>query len=497
MTETRTNQDNANHEESPYSLEEHRHRYVATNTVDNLGASTTSVNLGNENINEGASQNRHEQEDGEDGESLVRHGSRSVSDENIDRIEADDDDDEEEEGGNTTSTRRNSGIDSASRRRRVLLGVLFRILMNRRNDTNENDDDENENTSVAARLPDQPLRFLSEEEAHTLQATCRICFEGSSAAENPLLSPCNCSGGSQWIHRACLRRWQQLCRTDNRLCDVCQCRYSLRPPRPRNDYQPGNILVYMDRTNGNSTFSKSMVMILHHTPTRSTMGFIINAPIQPQYEIDGLDTPNCFDEVLWRRGGPVCGGRLGCVRYIIGHTLPLSAQDDGSESNENEDAAPGGIVIGDQYVSRSVLPSRDPTLQFVYNRDDSSSPATFEDCDLQAVLQNLANQRRRSTTDVTSTTPTRLFLFVGYSQWGRGQLCREISRGSWGVCEDGSLDDLTRPLNANYYDELVSNTMITTGGDNQNQQYQDDTTSNSGGRSRRLLVGSQLIYENE
>lgn len=43
---------------------------------------------------------------------------------------------------------------------------------------------------------------------------CRICFEEDEGKENPLLSPCSCSGSMQFVHIKCLQQWRS--RTENR-----------------------------------------------------------------------------------------------------------------------------------------------------------------------------------------------------------------------------------------------------------------------------------------
>ena len=37
---------------------------------------------------------------------------------------------------------------------------------------------------------------------------CRICFDHEDDEENPLISPCNCTGSQKYIHRKCLKTWQ-------------------------------------------------------------------------------------------------------------------------------------------------------------------------------------------------------------------------------------------------------------------------------------------------
>ena len=43
---------------------------------------------------------------------------------------------------------------------------------------------------------------------------CRICFSDDIDKENPLISPCKCSGSMQYVHLKCLRQW--LSRNENK-----------------------------------------------------------------------------------------------------------------------------------------------------------------------------------------------------------------------------------------------------------------------------------------
>ena len=43
----------------------------------------------------------------------------------------------------------------------------------------------------------------AEEEVH--ESVCRFCF----SSEGELISPCMCKGSNEWVHLACLRKWQE------------------------------------------------------------------------------------------------------------------------------------------------------------------------------------------------------------------------------------------------------------------------------------------------
>eukprot|EP00639_Heterosigma_akashiwo_P001598 CAMPEP_0194566396 /NCGR_PEP_ID=MMETSP0292-20121207/5299_1 /TAXON_ID=39354 /ORGANISM="Heterosigma akashiwo, Strain CCMP2393" /LENGTH=181 /DNA_ID=CAMNT_0039415979 /DNA_START=74 /DNA_END=616 /DNA_ORIENTATION=+ len=78
---------------------------------------------------------------------------------------------------------------------------------------------------------------VTEPTKETLQ--CRICFEEQSGpkAEKAFISPCRCSGSQKYIHRACLRKWQETIiqnkddHTKAYECGVCNALFTSRPPR--------------------------------------------------------------------------------------------------------------------------------------------------------------------------------------------------------------------------------------------------------------------------
>ncbi len=53
---------------------------------------------------------------------------------------------------------------------------------------------------------------------------CRICFDGSGGE---LISPCNCSGSSKYIHRSCLDQWISSGHNPDakKICNTCQYKY--------------------------------------------------------------------------------------------------------------------------------------------------------------------------------------------------------------------------------------------------------------------------------
>jgi len=53
---------------------------------------------------------------------------------------------------------------------------------------------------------------------------CRICYETSAENEEPMISPCHCTGSLKYVHASCLNKWRSL-NMDNQNRSVCQlCR---------------------------------------------------------------------------------------------------------------------------------------------------------------------------------------------------------------------------------------------------------------------------------
>ena len=49
---------------------------------------------------------------------------------------------------------------------------------------------------------------------------CKICYNGSE--DEPLLSPCNCSGSIKYVHQSCLMKWLKARKP---VCELCNYKY--------------------------------------------------------------------------------------------------------------------------------------------------------------------------------------------------------------------------------------------------------------------------------
>jgi putative AlgH/UPF0301 family transcriptional regulator len=353
---------------------------------------------------------------------------------------------------------------SREQRRRILLRLLFhRFERSRSTDTPSN--------LIQGEIlqPDRPLRISTHAEALACNAVCRFCLgqaneEQTEAENNPYISPCNCSGSSEWVHLQCFRRWQgqaALSTTTQQaaqVCTVCRCTYHL-PPRSlrRGCLRKGTLLVYMDDNEQRpSSFQRSFVLLLDHTES-DTFGLIVNAPLHPQdflplvEQVSSTALPSCCAEGLsWRRGGPVSGGRLGVTRYCLAHTL------------QN---LPDASYNSQRLVSCRILPDQEEEpdnlvyhqdLQFVFDATNLNSPAIFQGEELGDIIQSLTQaficpcqqpqQQEGEEIQVSlSNVACKFIVFSGYCKWRSGQVQGEIKRGIWGVCNEATVHDILQP----------------------------------------------------
>ena len=69
---------------------------------------------------------------------------------------------------------------------------------------------------------------------------CYMCFDDEQTTANPLISPCKCTGDTQWVHVECLRKWHRtgnesdVCKVTSvtASCSVCKTSYRSTVPLP-------------------------------------------------------------------------------------------------------------------------------------------------------------------------------------------------------------------------------------------------------------------------
>ena len=324
-------------------------------------------------------------------------------------------------------------------------------------------------------------------------AACRFCFEGST--DSPLIAPCSCSGTLRWVHEDCLRKWQKTSPFTASACNVCMTTFALAPPKPR-PLRAGMLLVAEPSLQG--TFFQSVILLCEITPD-GTHGVVVNCPSEVMqstslavaYEVSrlrqsgsGSGSPASPLMIEWRRGGPVCGGRLGVVRYTLMHTLGsrfgsievLGAEEvaagtgesvvarwrgaDGATETEVEEAGTEAAVeagteveaepveaageqeeaVAPQHDGASRLPSISVVAESSYGFRSPAALGTNHAARLINSLSAVATIEHAAAR--AGAVPPVALLFVGHCRWGRGQLQSELARGSWRVCEGRVADVL-------------------------------------------------------
>ena len=136
-------------------------------------------------------------------------------------------------------------------------------------------DDDNEDDGVDDGAFDEPgsaenppEKEEDNQSKHSQQAQCRICYSDDTSDENPLLTPCKCSGSMRNVHLDCLRQW--LSRHENRRvtqhvttytwravhCELCKTRYEDTHTVNRRKYQ----LLQIDKPQKNFIVLESFQM---------------------------------------------------------------------------------------------------------------------------------------------------------------------------------------------------------------------------------------------
>jgi len=183
-------------------------------------------------------------------------------------------------------------------------------------------------SAAGASEPAVPLRVATEADIAS-GATCRFCMEGEGPGYSQLIAPCDCAGSQEWVHVACLRKWQRTCpsRKHARSCQVCTCRFALSPKAPKVPPVAVGSLLVADAELGSGTFHRTVVLVCRISAS-GAHGVIINRPalsLPRLFSPDGEFSDAGAAVSDWRRGGPVCGGRLGVLHYTVLHTLPGAA----------------------------------------------------------------------------------------------------------------------------------------------------------------------------
>ena len=88
---------------------------------------------------------------------------------------------------------------------------------------------------------DRPIS--SEDSSKEILVICKICYNDNE--EEPLLSPCNCSGSIKYVHQSCLMKWLK---AREPICELCNYRYVIiKKAKPYEEVSIQNSLVCICR----------------------------------------------------------------------------------------------------------------------------------------------------------------------------------------------------------------------------------------------------------
>ena len=58
---------------------------------------------------------------------------------------------------------------------------------------------------------------------HSKSFTCRICLEQDFRIQ--MISPCQCKGTLEFVHKACLSKWRSIDGASRFRCEICHSHY--------------------------------------------------------------------------------------------------------------------------------------------------------------------------------------------------------------------------------------------------------------------------------
>lgn len=249
---------------------------------------------------------------------------------------------------------------------------------------------------------------------------CRICFEeADTPGGGGLISPCNCRGTQEFIHRSCLMQWQRVTMLQPNArrayeCSVCKSLFSVIPSEqtPRKIFRlflpvwairlvstsAGFIIVY---------FSRNFSPVIHILA--AFMAVYLSTRVSSRFGMaDGDPVP------------AVTSGR-----YLVADGIPRGSVFFRSVIlilQHDPNVGSLGVIINNPHGIGGPV----PTLQPVFLSD-------FEGPDRVAVpgVEGLFWGRGQARSHSEVAEDARLKTVRGVSGWGPRQLDGEVRRGSW------------------------------------------------------------------
>ena len=124
---------------------------------------------------------------------------------------------------------------------------------------------------------EEDTRIVTDEKRGHSNQLCRICY--STSDEEPLITPCKCSGTMKYIHQSCLMTWLK---SGSKQCEICKESYRFRK----------YVRHYAD-------VSKKIIFVLSHQPDNIYLFRVNNRRIRKRCEICSELTIKTPERLHW------------------------------------------------------------------------------------------------------------------------------------------------------------------------------------------------------
>jgi len=338
-------------------------------------------------------------------------------------------------------------------------------------------------------------------EAIESERYCRICFDHEDDEDNPLISPCNCTGSQKYIHSKCLKTWQfsvqisspnhplfQSQDERHKICSVCRQPFNC-PPASRMDIiaeisgvppryiSSGLALISTENENllRNSESPTLLEVLFHRRWSHWNRAvYLITRVVQ---ETEGQLLPG--DAVKGVNVTAIMDATDN-VREIQSELNEFISSLGSTESKLEPYYFRGGPVMPDHALAVGFVSSVDGMQEnssvSVICQGEQSFGIFGDAKEVALMLSECGIQK----SDKEGKICVPVYIFLGHATWTRMQLLGEISRGSWGILPHDSVHDISLLLRVDL--------------DEQDESQGEAPISHRIGLWRRMLQSGLVVY---
>ena len=288
-------------------------------------------------------------------------------------------------------------------------------------------------TELYSNKPIQPISSVDD-----FKTECRYCF---NSTDEPLITPCKCSGTNKYVHRSCLAKWQYssiLAQSTHpkyqtnieTICNVCNCVFNVRE-FSREDLMlqftgkeiadmiiPGCWLISSESSSVNNTNiisqNKSNIELVHNLNHWTYSAFIITDVIKATHEKEHILGVNIVKNVEINKSPQHYFTWLPYSRLFMNY------------HNELKHYIGGPCNPATPYI---LISGKCQHIKDMYSKNLNCLIDDKQDMILFGQLQ-LLNEREILW---IATNCNLIKIIWGIAGWSKVQLLGEIARGSWGI----------------------------------------------------------------